>query len=272
MSEGHGEPIVAVLEETWSATAEACRGLPPEAWELATDCPGWTVRDQLSHLVGTELGLLGSETPPLPDPMPGYVRNPLGQLNEAWIEARRGVPGDDVLAEFVAVTSRRIEELKGFAPERWEVVGWSPGGEAPYREFMNIRAFDSWMHDQDIRRAVDRPGDRFTKGAESRALTRVTLALGFVVGRKVAPADRTTVVFELVGPISRHLAVAWERPRQRPRRVRGAPTTSGSPCGPSTSSGSVVAGRRRTRCSAPEKSRSTGTKSSGPESSRRWTS
>jgi len=204
--EGHGEPIIAVLEETWSATAEACQGLSPEAWELATDCPGWTVRDQLSHLVGTELGLLGSETPPPPDPMPGYVRNPLGQLNEAWIEARRGVPGDDVLAEFVAVTSRRIEELKGFAPERWEVLGWSPGGEAPYREFMNIRAFDSWIHGQDIRHAVGRPGDRFTKGEEN-TITRVAMAMPYVVGRKVAPPDQTTVVFEVDGPLSRRVAV-----------------------------------------------------------------
>jgi uncharacterized protein (TIGR03083 family) len=206
VSQGQDEPIIAVLEETWSATTEACQGLPAEAWDLATDCPGWTVRDQLSHLIGTEMGLLGRDAPPLPDPMPGYVRNPVGQMNEAWIEARRGVPGDEVLAEFVDVTSRRLAELRGFAPERWDVLGWSPGGEAPYREFMRIRAFDSWVHGQDIRRAVGRPGDRFSRGEEN-TITRVAMAMPYVVGRKVGPPEGTTVVFEVEGPVSRRVAV-----------------------------------------------------------------
>ena len=192
------EPIIATLGETWSATAQACEGLHPDAWDLPTDCPGWTVRDQLSHLIGTELGLLGRAAPAVPDPMPDYVRNPLGQLNEAWIEERRGVPGIEVLAEFVDVTNRRLIELEGFPPERWDMLGWSPAGEAPYREFMQIREFDCWIHGQDIRRAVDRPGERGGAG-EKIALERVTMGMAYVVGRKVAPPHGTTVVFDLGG-------------------------------------------------------------------------
>jgi uncharacterized protein (TIGR03083 family) len=212
MPEGLAEPIIAVLDETWSATAQVCQGLAIEAWELPTDCPGWTVRDQLSHLIGTERGLLGEGAPPLPDPMPGYVRNPLGELNEAWIEARRGVPGAQVLAEFVAVTNRRLEELAGFPPDRWEVIGWAPGGDAPYREFMNIRAFDSWVHGQDIRRAIGRPGDRFGQG-EVNAMARVVMGMPYVVGRKVGPPDQTTVVFDVGGPLAQIVSVQMEGKR-----------------------------------------------------------
>lgn len=209
---GPREPVIAALEETWSATAEACEGLHPDAWELATDCPGWTVRDQLSHLIGTELGLLGRAAPAAPEPMPGHVRNLIGEVNEAWIEGRRGVPGTEVLAEFVDVTTRRLEELAGFAPERWDELGWSPVGQAPYREFMQIRIFDSWVHGQDIRVAVDRPGDRFGRGEEV-AITRVALGMPYVVGRKVAPPDQTTVLFEVGGPLARTVAVGMEGTR-----------------------------------------------------------
>jgi uncharacterized protein (TIGR03083 family) len=212
MVEGLREPIVAVFEETWSATAKVCEGLPVDAWELPTDCPGWTVRDQLSHLIGTERGLLGEGAPPPPDPMPDYVHNPIGALNEAWIEARRGVPGDQVLAEFVAVTTRRLEELAGFPTERWELIGWSPMGDTPYREFMKIRAFDSWVHGQDVRRAIDRPGERFGIG-EANTMDRVALGMPFVVGRKVAPPDQTTVVFEVDGPLARTIAIKVEGKR-----------------------------------------------------------
>jgi uncharacterized protein (TIGR03083 family) len=212
MPEPPPEPIIAVLEETWSATAQACQGLDEEAFELPTDCPGWTVRDQLSHLIGTELSLLGAAAPAPPDPMPGYVRNPVGQLNEAWIEVRRAVPGQEVLAEFVDVTTRRIEELRGFEPERWDLLGWTPGGEAPYRDFMEIRAFDSWVHGQDIRWAIDRPGDRFGPG-EANTMDRVTMGMPYVVGRKVAPPDQTTVVFEVEGPLARTVTVRMEGTR-----------------------------------------------------------
>jgi uncharacterized protein (TIGR03083 family) len=209
------EPVIEALEETWSATATACQDLHPDAWDVATDCPGWTVRDHLSHVVGTELGLLGESMPPEPDPMPDYVHNPIGQSNEAWISARRGIPGTEVLEEFMAVTTRRLGELRSFPAERWDVVGWTPIGEAPYREFMEIRAFDSWVHGQDIRWAVDRPGDRQGRG-EAISIGRVALGMPFVVGRKVAPPDGVTVVFEIQGPLARTLALEMVGGRARP--------------------------------------------------------
>ena len=192
------DPLIDALEETWSATARLCEELPPDAWEQLTDCPGWTVRDHMSHMIGTELSLLGVAAPAPPDPMPDYVRNPIGQANEAWIEARRTTPGAEVLAEFVSVTTRRLEELSSFPPERWQEVGWSPVGQAPYREFMTIRVFDCWVHGQDIRWALGRPGDRDGRG-EKIALTRVSQGMPFVVGRQVRPPDGTTVVFAVGG-------------------------------------------------------------------------
>ena len=57
------EWIVDALEETWSSIDRA-RCVPnPEAYDAPTPCPGWSVRDVLSHLVGFELMLRGAPVP-----------------------------------------------------------------------------------------------------------------------------------------------------------------------------------------------------------------
>jgi uncharacterized protein (TIGR03083 family) len=206
------DEVIAALEETWAATAQLCESLHPDAWELETDCPGWTVRDHLSHMIGTELGLLGTAAPEAPDPMPEHVRNPIGAGNEAWIAARRGVPGAEMVAEFNAVTSRRLLDLRSLAPERWTTPGWSPIGEVPYLEFMLIRTMDCWVHGQDMRRALAEPGDRGGRG-ERVALTRLTSGMGYVVGRRVGPPDGTTIVFEIEGPDPRTVALQMDGAR-----------------------------------------------------------
>ncbi len=206
------DEIIAALEETWSATAALCETLTPDAWELDTDCPGWVVRDHVSHMIGTEHGLLGTPAPPPPDPMPGYVRNPIGEGNEAWIAARRDVPGDELAAEFKDVTARRLAQLRSMLPDQWTLPGWSPVGEAPYETFMLIRVMDCWVHGQDIRWRLHRPGDR-GGGGERIALDRLSAGVGYVVGRKVAPPAATTVVFEIEGPDPRVLALKMEGTR-----------------------------------------------------------
>jgi uncharacterized protein (TIGR03083 family) len=206
------DPVVDLLDQTWRSTADACAGLAEADWEAATDCAGWTVRDQLSHVIGTELSLGGHPSPPPVDPVPGHVRNPFGALNEAWIEERRSRPGAAVLAEFCEVTGRRVAELTAMSEARFEEVGPSPVGEVPYRQFMWTRAFDSWVHEQDVRRAVGRPGDR-DGAAEELTLDRVASAMGYVVGRQVKPPEGTTVVWEVTGPLARVVAIGIESGR-----------------------------------------------------------
>ena len=39
------------LAIVWASIDRLCSDLPGSQWELPTGCPGWTVKDQLSHLV-----------------------------------------------------------------------------------------------------------------------------------------------------------------------------------------------------------------------------
>ncbi|KAA0234604.1 MAG: hypothetical protein JJLCMIEE_03077 [Acidimicrobiales bacterium] len=53
------EPIIAVLEQVWAALDALGQQLGEEQWKTPTDCPGWTVQDNLAHIAGRELALLG---------------------------------------------------------------------------------------------------------------------------------------------------------------------------------------------------------------------
>ena len=67
-------------------------------------------------------------------------------------------------------------------------------GEAPFREFLAVRVFDSWIHEQDMRRALDRPG-HLAGPVVDLSMGRMTKAMPFVVGKKVGAPDGTSVVF-----------------------------------------------------------------------------
>jgi uncharacterized protein (TIGR03083 family) len=207
-----GEPVIDELSEVWASIVTACQQVDSGQWDLPTDCPGWSVKDNLSHLIGIERMLLGDPSPPALTEVPDHVHNPFGEMNEAWVDARRGVPGSEVLAEFVDTTNRRIDALAAMTADQFDLVGWSPVGDVPYRDFMVTRILDTWAHEQDIRRALGRPGGRNGVG-ERVVLDRCEQTMPYVVGKKVAPPDGTSVLFSVNGVMGRHVLVSVRQGR-----------------------------------------------------------
>jgi uncharacterized protein (TIGR03083 family) len=201
------EPVVDLLAEEWRSLDDLCSGLTDAEWARPTDCPGWTVQDQLAHLIGTESMLAGDPAPPPPPgEAPAHVRNEMGRANEAWIAEMRGEPAAAVLERFRQVTARRLAQLRAAGPEVFDALGPSPVGNVPYREFMNVRVMDNWAHEQDIRRAVGRPGHRAGPVVD-HSLARFEPAMAFVVGKKAGAPDGASVRFELGGGAGRRIDV-----------------------------------------------------------------
>ena len=202
------QQLVDMLEALWGSIGELGSGLDEVEWKRPTECPGWTVQDNLVHLTALERFILGDPLPTeaVPDGLP-HVKNDVGKANERWIESRRSWTGADALEEFRAATAARVEQLRGLDTAGFDAESWTPMGPGTVRSLLPFRIFDSWVHGQDMRRAVDRPGDLDSAAAE-QALTMMIEVLPYIVGKKVGAPDGCTVVLVLTGPLARTASVA----------------------------------------------------------------
>jgi uncharacterized protein (TIGR03083 family) len=208
------EPLIARLDEVWSDVVALCDGLAADEWIAPTECPGWSVFDNVAHMIGTERMLAGEQPAPASS-APGdaaHERNDIGKANEQWISTFAGWDGPKLLDEFRAVTGRRLETLRAMTTEQWDAEGFTPEGPGPYRQFMAIRVFDCWYHDQDIREALGRPG--FLEGeVADLSLARIPpKGLGYIVGKKAGAPAGSTVAFVVEGtpPIAAAISVPPE--------------------------------------------------------------
>jgi uncharacterized protein (TIGR03083 family) len=150
-------------------------------------------------VIGIERMLLGDAVPTWDQPLGDHVRNEFAAIHEPWVAVRRALDGPVVQAEFAEVTTRRLEALGALGEEEWAAIGYSPAGQVPYADFMDLRVFDSWVHEQDVRAAVGQPGGSGGL-ASSMALGNVEKAMGYVVGKKAAAPEGSVVSFTLTGP------------------------------------------------------------------------
>ena len=208
------QQLVDMMESVWSSISGLCEGLTEAEWRTPTDCPGWSVQDQVSHLAGSETGILGD---PDPDHTPAdlsHTRSEQGQRNEIVVDFRRPWAGAQVLSDFRAKTSRRVEFLRGRSDDDFAAEMQTPVGPAPMSEFISIRIMDAWVHEQDIRRAINRPG-HYDSPAAAHALNRVIRAMPFVAARRAQAPDGATVVINVSGPAGRTIAIGVEGGRGR---------------------------------------------------------
>ena len=202
------EPLVAALTAEWAAIDALLAALPPGDWTRPTCLPGWRVTDVVAHLIGTESALAGEEAPAGGDvrALP-HVRNDVAAFNEQWVQALRDTAPEEMLARFRSVTGRRAAHLEKLTQADFDAPSWTPAGPDTYARFMQIRGFDCWMHEQDIRAAVGVPGHEDGPCAEI-ALDEAVRALGYLVGKRAAAPQDAVVRIELTGPVARRLSVA----------------------------------------------------------------
>ncbi len=194
------------LVSVWAATSELCAGLTAEQWKLPTDCPGWTVQDNLSHLIGIERMLQGLPGAPAIAELGPHVKNDIGKSNEYEIEARRSSPGADVLAEWNELVALRTETLRSADDAYFDAAAMTPTGPGTLADFLHIRVLDSYAHDQDIRRAIAVPGNLDSPAAE-HSIDRLLRTIPIVVGKRAGTPEGGTVVLELTGPVHRAVVV-----------------------------------------------------------------
>ena len=196
------EDVIDKMGLVWSSIDSLCSDLTEEEWATATECPGWSVQDQISHLVGSESQLMGNPAPEHTPADLSHVKHPMGAQNEVAVDYRRSRSGDEVMAEFRSVTEERLAQLLLMTDEELSADSWTPVGPGQLRDLIAVRVLDAWVHEQDIRRALGRPGHLEGPVVE-HSIDRLLQGLPMVVGKKAAAPEGSTVVFRVSSPVKR---------------------------------------------------------------------
>jgi uncharacterized protein (TIGR03083 family) len=184
------------LAAVWSSIEALCGGLSEEEWKRPTGCPGWSVQDNVSHIIDYESRALGRPGPEHQVGDADHVKNPLGASNEVGIDYRRGRSGAEVLAEFSAVTADRLAQLRALSEQDMSREIDLPVGKGTVADMLTLRVMDRWSHEQDIRRAVGRPGHADGPVADE-TVNYFCRFVPLVVARRAGAADGDSVVFEI---------------------------------------------------------------------------
>ncbi|MEY2420324.1 MAG: hypothetical protein QOI95_391 [Acidimicrobiaceae bacterium] len=189
-------PSIDNLETTWRSIDSLCSTLSDDEWAQPTGCPGWSVQDNLAHLIDYEARALGRPAPEHSPVDVSHTKNAMGESNEVGVDYRRSMPGSKVLNEFREVTAARLAQLQALTTDDLEREIVTPAGPGTVADMLRLRAMDTWAHEQDMRRALGRPGNTQGPAAEE-AVGFFAGFLPIIVGKRAGAPDGATVAFEV---------------------------------------------------------------------------
>ncbi len=200
------DTLVAALDAQFDSLVDLGRDLTADQWDAPSEVPGWSVKDNFSHVIGTESMLLGRPDDTIDIGDPDYVTNDIGTFNEVAIVTRRSRTGPEVLAEFAMIAGERKAALQAMTEADFDAESFTPAGQDTYGRFMQIRVFDCWIHEQDCREPLGLPGHLAGPAVETM-LDEMTTAMGFVVGKKAGATEGQSVRLQLTGDTRRVIDV-----------------------------------------------------------------
>lgn len=196
------KPVLVALFDAFDSIDAICAELDDRQWAHMTECPGWSVKDVISHLIGIESMVIGRPATTHRATALAHVRNPLGEMNEHEVDARRDVSGSAVLAEWREVSSIRRALLVAADDDWFAAPTDTPVGSGTNEDFIAIRTLDVWVHEQDIRRALGLPGHDTGPAAEL-TIDRLARSLPMILGKRAAAGDGQSAAIVLSGPVER---------------------------------------------------------------------
>jgi uncharacterized protein (TIGR03083 family) len=195
-----GEPderlvrLVEIWHHACTDFVALAREIPPEQWELPTDLEGWCVKDNVAHTAHLEAVLAGAPEETLEVAQAPHLKSLMSFYTEQGVLARRDRDMESVTTELEKAVAARYAALQSEPPTDPKAAPRKTPGDVPwdFQTLLNNRPVDVWMHEQDIRRAVGRPGGYGTPVAD-HVLRTLGRSLSMVVGKRVAPPVGTTV-------------------------------------------------------------------------------
>jgi uncharacterized protein (TIGR03083 family) len=197
------DALVRYVEVWWLAVHDflaLLEELREEDWSTPTDLPGWDVLAVAGHVAHLESMQAGHSHQEVDVGEPGHVRGTMGLFTEQGVVARRGRTPDELIQETRGSATARHTRLlddpptdgSAPAPGVFGAIGWT------VERLLRNRPLDVWLHEQDVRRAVGRPGNLDGRAAIHTA-DYLAESMGFVLGKRVGAPSGTTLVLEIAG-------------------------------------------------------------------------
>jgi uncharacterized protein (TIGR03083 family) len=197
------ERLRGYVDVWWLAVGdflEVLEQLSPDEWSTPTDLPGWDVHACAAHTAHLESVLAGGPEETVELDVPAHVRGVMGVYTEQGVVARRDRTPSELISEIRESCTTRHDQLLGSPPTDGTAepevifggVGWS------WETLLRNRPLDVWMHEQDVRRAVGRPGGMDSPAARHTADYLIE-SLAMVLAKRAGAAPGTTLVVEVEG-------------------------------------------------------------------------
>ena len=103
------------LEADRAALLEICAGLGEADWRAPSGCAGWTVQDVVAHM-GALYWLVVDRTK-----LPDVGDLPTERAQDVYVEYRRTMTAEQVLADYESVSATAIPRLVGLAGQDFEL-------------------------------------------------------------------------------------------------------------------------------------------------------
>ena len=174
--------------------------VPEEEWSTPTDLAGWDVKACAAHTAHLEGILAGKPEETAEVGEPAHVTGPMGLYTEIGVVNRRDASADELINEIRESVTRRHTALLADPPTDAHAKPEQIFGAVPWtwRTLLRNRPLDVWMHEQDVRRAVGRPGNMDGAPAKHTA-EYLAESLGYVLGKKVGAPVGTSLVLDMAG-------------------------------------------------------------------------
>ncbi|MCM1971606.1 MULTISPECIES: maleylpyruvate isomerase family mycothiol-dependent enzyme [Streptomyces] len=198
-------PTLQPYADAWThsieAISELVQPLVEGEWNRRTPCPGWSVRDVVSHVIGLDCEMLGDPRPihTLPRDL-FHVTNEAQRYTEMQVDVRRHHTAPEMTAELEYTVIRRNRQLRNESRDPGTKVRGPMGREITLEDYMRKHAFDVWVHEQDLRTALGKPGNLDSPGALV-ARDVLLAALPDVVAKKADAPRSSAIVFDVHGPV-----------------------------------------------------------------------
>ncbi|MET9561480.1 MULTISPECIES: maleylpyruvate isomerase family mycothiol-dependent enzyme [Streptomyces] len=198
-------PSLQSYADAWTHSIDAISDLVSPLvegeWNRRTPCPGWSVRDIVSHVIGLDCEALGDPRPIHTLPRDLYhVTNEHQRYMEMQVDVRRHHTAPEMTSELEYTIIRRNRQLRNESRQPDTLVRGPLGTEVTLEESMRNRAFDLWVHEQDLRITLGRPGNLDSPGAYV-ARDVLLSRLPKVVAKDAGAPANSAVVFDVHGPV-----------------------------------------------------------------------